>query len=594
MVYVKKQKGAKLNNSASFENMFNNALKKAKKDKIESSGKKYDIISFAKECLLKKPYPAQEIVLKMFYAGTRYNENVRLTDEEIEIIKSWSFPQTWIFEGENSKYQAYLKNIENFAKDPSSNFFRELILVLGRRSGKSWMTSVISVYEAYKLISVYDPISHFKIDNDIWIVNTAITGKQAEDIIFKPIKQMILTCPLFEGRICKVSDDQIVLYSDANIDRNKKLEELGLPLLPGNIVLASGNSNSVALRGHTNAMTVYDEFAHFVDTSGKSSGDSTYASLQPSASNLYIYGEGRNVIISSPDLPSGFFYDHFQAYKTENTALVFQIPSWDANPTITREMLEPDFRSNPDKAAAEYGAQFRFNASSNLIPREFVDAALIRKKDWYKQKDGSYSFRYFMHIDPAKNSDRWAVMIGHKEYRFDEGTGTRLMWVVEDYSKTFVADPGKVLDPEIIMNDFILPLFDKFNIASVTSDSFFSVEQQNKLKRAGHPFKEISYNGPSKNKIYETMKDYFLNGRIELCNDDTDLAGELKNITIDYSRNPPKIDKNKNDKDYPNDDLADCLGGIILAMNDGVKGGNVRLPPCGVAQTAGFNPYFRR
>jgi hypothetical protein len=56
-----------------------------------------------------------------------------------------------------------------------------------------------------------------------------------------------------------------------------------------------------------------------------------------------------------------------------------------------------------------------------------------------------------------------------------------------------------------------------------------------KFRKKGIKFREVSYNGPVKNKIYETMRDLFIKQRVELCNDDIDLANELKNITIDYS-----------------------------------------------------------
>lgn len=567
------------------ESIFTNAMKKVRKDEIESSKKFFDVISFAEEMLSLKLFPAQRIVLKMFYAGTKYNETIRLTDEEVQIVKDWSLPQTWIFEGERSKYKAYLNNIDNFSKNPSNNYFRELILILGRRSGKSWMSSLISVYEAYKLVSVPDPVAELGIgDGDIWIINTATTGLQAKTIIFKQIKKFVNKCPIFDGRICKDEDDLMILFTDADLKTNEKRKDQGLSALQGNVVLASGTSNSKALRGHSSSILVFDEMAHFVDTDGKASAGSTYQALQPSIANLLKFGEGRNVIISSPDLPSGFFYDHFEDKKTEDTALVFQIPTWDANPNVTRESLEPEFKSDPDKAAAEYGAQFRHNASSNFLPPIYIDEAMRRREGWNKKEQGGGYFHHYMHLDPAKNSDRWAVLIGHAEYRFDEATRKSLLWIVEDYSRTFAPPPGGVLDPDDLMDNFILPLFKKFNIISVTSDQFFSLEQQKKLIRNGHRFREYSFNGATKNKIYMTLKDFFINGRIVLCADDTDLGGELKNLRIDYTKNPPRISKTETDKTYPNDDLADCLGGVAYSICEGVQG-TTRFPPSRLVNT---------
>jgi hypothetical protein len=565
--------------------VFEGALKKIKKEEIESSGKVYDVVSFAKDMLGQNPYPAQEIILKFFYAGTRYNEKLRITESDLEIIENWSLPNHWLTHGETAKINIFQRNIEKFYENPELNYFRDLVLILGRRSGKSWISSLIAVYEAYKLVSVKDPLKLFGgLDGDLWIINTAVTGEQAKSIIFKQIRKFVHKCPVLEERICKEGDDVLVFYTDADIENNERIKKNGGLPLPGTVVIASGNSNSAALRGHTATMIIYDEMAHYVDTSGKSSGKAVYAALQPSVSNLYFYGEGRNVVISSPDMPSGFFYDHFKDSQVSDTALVFQIPTWDANPKVSRASLEPLFVKDPDRASAEYGAQFRSHASSQYFPPELVDQAMRRKEGWYKQTQGFVNLQYFMHLDPAKNSDRWAVVICHPEMRLDPDTKQYVQWIVQDYSKVFKPSPGGIIDPNEIMDNHILPLFKKFKIVSLTSDQFFSVEQQTKLRNAGIRFNEISYNGANKNKIYETMRDYFINGRIELCNDDMELAGELKNIRIDYDRNPPKIDKNSQDKDFPNDDLPDCLGGAIFSIMQGAKS-LTRLPQSKIVYT---------
>jgi hypothetical protein len=179
-------------------------------------------------------------------------------------------------------------------------------------------------------------------------------------------------------------------------------------------------------------------------------------------------GEGRNIIISSPDLPGGFFHDQFKKAQTNDNALVFQIPTWDFNPKITREMLNSEFETDLDHSMAEYGAQFRTMASSSFITIEMVDYALYKRENWSKREYGQGANQYYMHIDPATKTDRWAVLIAHPERVYNPDTREFETHIVEDYSKTFSAPQGGQLDPDEIMDHYVIPLFRSFNIVGVT------------------------------------------------------------------------------------------------------------------------------
>ena len=572
MVFNKKQ--SVFNPSEIFED----ALKKVKKDALKDAGKTLNVISFAKEMLDIVPYPTQEIILKFVYGGTRYNDDLNIEDKDIDIIKSWSLPNPWLLDTKNCKYKKLQENIKNFKKDPKNNFFRDVVMILGRRSGKSFLSSLIAVYEAYKLIMMRDPKKHYvdkdgrELKGEIWIVNTAITEKQAKTIVFNNIKKMIYDCPMFYGRIGKETEDMMYILTDADIEKNKKIKESGGKELYGNIVIACGNSNSPALRGHDTIAVIYDEMAHYVETDGSASAEEVYTAIEPSCSTFYNWGDGRNIVISTPDLPTGFFFDHFGSAKEIDTMLVFQVPTWDANPLYDRPSLQDKFDKNPDRAASEYGAEFRRSGGNIWIPHDIIDKAIRKRPGWNIHNEGRPSINYYMHIDPAKNNDLWGVLIAHTEERYNPDSRSHIIHIVQDYSRVFKAPLGEVLDPDNIMDNFVLPLFNKFHIVSVSSDAFFSLEQQNKLRKHRINYREVSFNGVCKNKIYETMRDFFVTDRIELCNDDQELQGELKNITIKHTRKNPVIENSPHDKFYPNDDLVDCLGGIINSIVKGSTG----------------------
>ena len=104
----------------------------------------------------------------------------------------------------------------------------------------------------------------------------------------------------------------------------------------------------------------------------------------------------------------------------------------------------------------------------------------------------------------------------------------------------------------------------------------FSLEQQKKFNKKGIHHRKVSFAGNSKKILYDTALDFFISNRIILCRDDEQLKGELKSITIDYSKSPPKIKKSEN-SEYPNDDLVDCLCGVIQSISMG-RSGTTMLP----------------
>jgi len=561
---AKKQK----NNEINIESLFNEAVREIKKEKIKSFGKGVDVLTFARDFLNVTLYPAQIIILKFLYANSRFNENLRIDDKDMEEIKKWSIDNYWITSGEFSK----IKIIEEEKK-----ICKDLVLVLGRRSGKSYLTALIAVYEAYKLLELGDPQKFYGIDSDIRILNVARNEKQAISIIFKQISKFIGRCPYFVGRIGKEKEGELYLLTDKDIEINEAIKQRDGKPLDGSIVIMAGSSNSDALRGYSCSAIIYDEMAHYVDTSGNSSAKEVYNALSRSTGTLAGKGDGRNIVISSPDLKSGFFYEHYERAKRIGSMQLFQIPAQDANPTLTEEYLKGERLKDPDTFSSEFGAEFRAFSGNAFFPPSKIDLAMTKRQSWFKTKNPIYGCEYYMHIDAASSSDNWAILIAHPEWRLNIKTNRKEMNIVEDYSEFWTPKNGEYLNEDEIMDKAILPLIKKFKIVSVSYDHMFSIPQRFKLQNNNIPNRLVSFSGRSKNEMYSTLRDYFIQEKVELCSDDIFLEGELKAILVDYTRVPPKIRKDPKNFEFPNDDLADALAGVVNSMALGPTG-RIRLP----------------
>ena len=78
-----------------------------------------------------KLFPMQRIALKAFYRGTEGNENLSLTEDEIQMCKDVGLDDE--------------DNGDFLEKYESGNLFTEMVLVWGRRSGKDFVISVLAL-----------------------------------------------------------------------------------------------------------------------------------------------------------------------------------------------------------------------------------------------------------------------------------------------------------------------------------------------------------------------------------------------------------------------------------------------------------------
>jgi hypothetical protein len=78
----------------------------------------------------------------------------------------------------------------------------EIILQLGKGSGKDFVSTVACAYVVYKLLCLKDPASYYgKPSGDaIDIINVAINAQQAKNVFFKGFKTKIEKSPWFAGK----------------------------------------------------------------------------------------------------------------------------------------------------------------------------------------------------------------------------------------------------------------------------------------------------------------------------------------------------------------------------------------------------------
>lgn len=507
--------------------------------------------------------------------GTRGNEDLKLTKEEWE----WLYANADDEELDGMTYEKNcrdvikkLKNRDQLSAGETPILFNELILVLGRRASKTIMASVISAYEVYKLLIVGDgnPQKFYGLpdDDEIVVINVALSLEQAGRL-FGQIQARLRNSPFFEGRIAKETTKEIRLFTKADLNKKNKGSSLDVP---GSIKILCGHSDPKTLRGMNAILILFDELA-FYDDSGKVTSQEFYNALKPSIKHFNRYGDGRLVEISSPSGRNCIFYDIFASSKEDPRILGYQLPTWNVNDGINYCDLESDRKRNPDAFAVEYGAQWtKGGVFGSYFGEDLVERCIRTDIGPMIKPDPTARLHYYMHVDPAKNGDRYvAVMVGRENYTNHIGEKRIRVRLINIWIWEPIPGTGLLFND---INRDVLGICKKFRPRIVTYDQYNSIQSLEFLKAHGVQCRERSFNNAYKMKIYQNLKDmmsYTPHPELWLY-DDLRIILEMKALKFRAIKRGFTLLKDKNGL-ISTDDVVDCLAGATSEAS-----GNIIMP----------------
>jgi hypothetical protein len=552
---------------------------------IGSSDKEYanivDIITFCNDPqYLNLPnsnfhlFRSQRVVLKCLYMGTRGNENISLDEDE------WD----WLENKGNCFPEEHKITIQKIKERLSCGVrFSELTLVLGRRSSKTILSSVISCYEIYKLLMIDggDPYKFYKIPKgqEIAVMNVATSFKQAKRL-YAQIQTRIENSPFLRNRVAASSGEEIRIFTDYDLEKRKDPDQKIKN--NGSVVIVCGHSNYDSLRGYSAICIIFDELG-FYDEAAKISGRAFYDAMSPSVAQFAEAGfdAGLLVEISSPGPKSGVLYKLYQESLDleSRSTLSFRCPTWIFNENMTEQnpILAKSKRTDPDVYDIEYGANWPEGGvfGKYFSPEELVTQCIDLSLS--PEEKRSYSKEYYMHVDPGLTDNRYATVIVRREmYRAGGKVAVR---VILSYVRVWEPVGKQPLD-YLNIDRKILELCGLFKPIVVSYDAWNSVTSVQSLKSRGYNCLQTPFSRSYKCKIYQNLKELMANANKGLVLfDDPFLIPELKELIYKPTQRQISIGANSK-SDTPTDDVADCLAGAaFLACGNYYK----RLPSSIVA-----------
>jgi len=567
---------AKTKNKNSLASLIDQVIQQAKSSTVNEH-KVVDIITFCEHQNFlnfkgQDPpldlWPMQKIVLKLFYRGTRGNEHVELTDDELQILADIALNEDLDYDDEKGGFKQV---IEKYLRRVPHN---QLLLVMGRRSSKTMLVSVIAAYEAYKLLECPEgnPHKYYRLsaDKPIAILNVAVSEKQAYDPLFKEMQSRIARSPYFADKINHgaTTSNTIYLLTDADKRENASRISRGMSImLDGSVVLKSGHSNSASLRGQAAICILFDEFAHFQTSTGKSSGDEVYNALVPSTRQFGI--DGKVVLLSDPRGKEGMFYKLFcMAQEREivnekinylnEDILALQLPTWRMNPNkeFTKKELESTEKpKDPLKFFSTWNARFQSEVGEKFFNEQKVSDCVHPLMT--EATFGDPRYLYYIHFDASKSNHNFAVALVHVITLMNQW-GHIKRRVVLDSMKVWT--PSKQGAPLLSsVEEYIRDVCKRFRVAKVTADSFQSAQMLERLKMSGIMTQETPFIPTYTTKIYVELRNLVNEGDLMLYPHEH-MLGEMRNLRAKVTSRGYKIEPDKQ-SEYPTDDCCDALAG---------------------------------
>jgi hypothetical protein len=402
--------------------------------------------------------------------------------------------------------------------------FTEMILVMGRRSGKSYLVAILALYAVYRLIKMEHPQKAYGLmDFDIiTVLNVAKSEDQAKGAVFEKIFSLVLTSPFFGPFVAHYTQTTLHFMTPRDLEEHERRKRRGITEKKGTIHLISGHSNSSSLVGKTVVVLIIDEMAEMAGKKGDDGKDKElYEKLKKS---LATFGsDGKTILLSNPLYETGEFYRLYETSFSRDHVLMFQVPTEICNPTVEKSYLEQERKDSPESYSMHFEAQFASSSKDPFLPPDVVAASFFRLDNIGRTEIGKPGVSYFAHLDPAYNSDMYVLALVHAEPMKDEKDkdGRPLMEVIVDHIHIWrPKDKHNPINPETV-NQYVVDLSKRFNIVQVTYDHWNSESSIWVLKSHGINADKRVFSPGYQDMIFQNLKDLMMGERIHFYGLDT-------------------------------------------------------------------------
>ena len=464
------------------------------------------------EVLKENQFNEIPVDVKTFVESSDYLGQPPLSSIQYDIVEAMS----QIYKKEDLKVMYGSSEGARYYEKYTKN---EIILQLGKGSGKDFTSTVACSYIVYKLLCLKDPARYFgKPSGDaIDLINIAINAQQAKNVFFKGFKTKIERSPWFAGKYNAKADSiefdhSITVYSG----HSERESHEGLNLLLAVLDEISGFASEVGTgneQGKT-AENIYKAFRGSVDSRFPDLGKLVLLSF-PRYPGDFISKRYNDVILEKEtiekthkfilneelphDEPSNQFEiaweeDYIVSYKIPRV-LALKKPTWEVNPTRKIEDFKLAFYTDLPDAMMRFACMPTYSSDAFFKQKEKLEKCMNTRNplDSFRRFDETFkpdeNKTYYIHADLAQKHDKCAVAIAH----VDKWVNVQVIKDYEQVAPIVVVDAVAWWEPKVEgpvnlseVKQWIMNLRRQgFNIGMVSFDRWQSFDIQNELQAVG-------------------------------------------------------------------------------------------------------------
>jgi hypothetical protein len=267
---------------------------------------------------------------------------------------------------------------------PSTKEPTELYSIIGRRGGKSFISSLTAVY-----IACFSSFKRYLNTGERAAILVLARDRDQAKIVFNYVLGILHAVAALNAMIAVERADEIELDND--------------------VIIMVKTSDFRAIRGLTVAAAILDEVA-FWNSEGVSPDHEVLTALRPAMATI---PGAKLIAISTPYSQAGSLYEaHKEFYGVNNDdVLVWQADTRTMNPTIGAGLIQRELERDPEAGRAEWLATFRTDLQAAFSP-EALEVCTVKGRD---ELPASPLLSYSAFCDPSGGkSDAFTLAIAHK------------------------------------------------------------------------------------------------------------------------------------------------------------------------------------
>jgi hypothetical protein len=480
-------------------------------------------------------YPRQATMLKIIFL-----RDDLFTDYDREVIEEWRKD----FDTETNPDGILTDVYERITwlKSRGYKWFRELLLAIGRRGGKGYISALAYAYVLWNYMAKGDPQEFYGIASDKQLVCLIFAGKkeQATKNLWGDLNAILTNAPCFGRYISRAQTENLTIYAPNDYLRMYEMSLRGVAstLDHASFAIIPKESTTLAGRGPASFGLGFDEMAHVIKAVAKNDAGEVYEASTPS---LDQFGkDGFMIAPSSTWAKSGKFYELAQlaienvdGVPTYPEKLLIQLPSWgpyldwerahtieifppgylgdleeyaDGQPITFRlmrgaiqiydEQMQKIEQANPDTFAVERRSHWQaaLDAYLNAKKVSAIFEPWTERPEQYgpptivKQAQGLLITSYKAHGDPASVNCRFGFAVAHEEIVYERDEHNQAVPISHAvFDLIHFWDPADysdhMIDYDEVMDWIWANVVKKFHPEELTFDQFNNVATIQRLQK---------------------------------------------------------------------------------------------------------------